>query len=121
MSAATDALLSRLFKEAALPAAPPPLAAGELRFAGQTLSAAVAKLYRSERRLWLQQRRSGDAGKWLEPHSGELPPDVSLDQLRAQLADFFDIREARARAVAPYIARASRLHLLMPLALRRAA
>lgn len=96
MSAATDALLSRLFAEAALPASPPALGAGELRFAGQTLSPQAAKLFNSERRYWQQKRGRAAPGKWLEARSGEPHPEVSVEELRPQLADLFDIKEVRA-------------------------
>ena len=118
MSAETDALLRRLFAEGALPAEPPALAKGELRFAGQTLSPSVAQLYRSERKRWEQTRRGSRASAWFEPFGTELPPDVSAASLRKQLASLFGIREVRSRAAAARIARAGGMWLLTPLALR---
>jgi hypothetical protein len=95
MSAATDALLSRLFAEAALPALPPLLGAGELRVAGQTLSPHAAKLFNSERRYWQSKRGRAAPDKWLESRSGDLHPEVNIVALRPQLADLFDIKEVR--------------------------
>jgi hypothetical protein len=105
MSAATDALLSRLFAEAALPASPPALAPGELWFAGQTLSPKVAKLFNSERRYWQQKRGRVARGKWLEARV-DPPPEVSVEQLRPQLADLFDIKEVSPPRRCARIARA---------------
>ena len=120
MSAATDALLRRLFADGAVPASAPPLAAGERRVAGQTLSAAVARLHWKERKLWTKGRCTVAPGKWLKP-TGELPPDLHADELRKQLALLFDIPEVRLRRRRAARSARPRRRVLTSLALRGAA
>ena len=99
MSAASDAMLSRLFAEGALAAEAPPLAAGELRVAGATLSAGAAQLYTREKGRWLKTMYGKIApGKWLKPCGDELPEGVDIEQLRTQVAKLLGIPEVRRPA-----------------------
>ena len=98
MSAASDALLGRLFAEGALPAQAPPLAAGELRVAGATLSSGAAQLYTREKGRWLRGcSATMGIGKWLRPCATELPAGVEIEPLRKQVAHLFGIPEVRRR------------------------
>lgn len=107
MSAASDALLGRLFAEGALPAQAPPLAEGEERVAGATLSAGVARLHAREKGRWLRGcSHSMAAGKWLRPCDAELPPGVDVTLLRKQVSQLLGIPEVRAARSAPKRARA---------------
>ena len=100
MSAATDALLARLFAEGALPAAPFPLQAGEVVVAGTWLSRGVAELYRVERARWM--RRKSPPGAWLTLVEELLPPDTSASDLRSDLRRLFGLSRVRAPRAARY-------------------
>ena len=101
-------MLSRLFAEGALAVEAPPLAAGELRVAGATLSAGAAQLYMREKGRWLKTMYGKIApGKWLKPCGDELPEGVDIEQLRPQVAKLLGIPEVRRPAAcAPEAARA---------------
>jgi hypothetical protein len=107
MSAASDALLSRLFAKGALAAEAPPLAEGEERVAGSTLSAGAAQLYVREKGRWVRNcSPSMSAGRWLRPCGAELPSGVDIEQLRLQVAQLLGTPEVRRARCSPKKARA---------------
>jgi hypothetical protein len=97
---------------AALPPTPPPVAPGEIRVAGQTISRGVAALYESTRVAWTTAHAVNRAPHWCDIKA-VLPPDVKKGALRAALAAHLGLPQVRCGA--PWRrARDSALRRLLP-------